>query len=91
MTEIFKKQAQLFIDAFPDVGRKSPVISAGGKIDFINRPSRYPLRKSLDFSGVAAEKARSTLRSIDFPSVADAEDQAVVFHEGINHPVISHT
>jgi len=69
MTETFKKQAQLFIDAFPDVGRNSPVIPEEGKIDFINR---------------------SILRSIDFPSVADAEDQAVVFHEGINHPVISH-
>ena len=34
MAEILKKQAQLFIDAFPDVDRKSPVIPEGGKIDF---------------------------------------------------------
>ncbi len=30
MTEIFKKQAKLFIDAFPDVGGKSPVIPEKG-------------------------------------------------------------
>ena len=30
MAEILKKQAQLFIDAFPDVGGKSPVIPEKG-------------------------------------------------------------
>ena len=34
MAEILKKQAQLFIDAFPDVGRKSPVIPKGDKFYF---------------------------------------------------------
>lgn len=27
--------------------------------------------------------------SVDFPSVADAQNQAVIFKDGIDHPVIS--
>ena len=46
MAEILKKQAQLFIDAFPDVDRKSPVIPEGGKIDFCKQANIDGLVKS---------------------------------------------